>query len=127
MKGISIRVHLLALVVLGLLGCSGAETRAQLESAYKQQQLEASDLASTLKRGDIVEVTSAKTGKRYVFRVNRVGPDSFWGTAQNKKEYCVLYAGLKTVYARRKKDDGERFGDAVIWLFTGIDNIGFIQ
>ena len=119
------RLGLFCSVALTLLGCAVIDPTEEMMSGYKHQRVDVSELATRLKPGNTVEVTSATTKKRYIFRVNKVGPDSFWGTAKNNKEYEIKYAGIETVYARRPKSGADKVGDAVLWFITGTASVSF--
>ena len=101
------KTMLSALLALSLLGCS----------TTRLVRLHLDQLPTALKPGDLVEVTSAKTQKQYIFRVTRVDREAFWGTAKDKKEYKVAYSGLEAA-RRRTTDNSVLSPELIVWFLT---------
>lgn len=95
------------LLILALLGCS----------TTRHERLNLEHLSTALKPGDLVEVTSAKSQKQYIFRVTKVNHEAFWGMAKDKKEYKVSYSGLEAA-RRRTTDNSVLSPELIVWFLT---------
>ena len=85
-------------------------------AADKRIRIAPTEIADKLKVGDVARAQMT-WDKAYLFRVDKIGDDAFWGTASNDKQYKVLYKDIAALRVKRKKSDGELLAD---YLLSGV-------